>query len=72
VHGWTNDHSWGPVRPADLTLEIVTQACDGDLAEAVAGGWRLLANSQAPVRRSQAYSDVDPTVAAESFILAKL
>jgi len=59
---------------ADLTLEVVTQACGSDLAEDVAGRLAIARrHSQAPFRRSEAYSDVDPTVAAaESFILANL
>jgi transcriptional regulator GlxA family with amidase domain len=46
----------------------------GQLAEAVAGRLAIARrHSQAPFRRSQAYNDVDPTVAAaESFILANL
>jgi transcriptional regulator GlxA family with amidase domain len=58
----------------DLALELVTQTCGRDLAEAVAGRLAIdRRHSQAPFRRSQAYSDVDPTVAAaESFVLANL
>jgi transcriptional regulator GlxA family with amidase domain len=59
---------------ADLTLEIVTQCCGAGLAEAVAGRLAIARrHSQAPFRRSQAYSDVDPTVAAaESFVVGNL
>jgi transcriptional regulator GlxA family with amidase domain len=59
---------------ADLTLEVVAQSCGADLADAVASRLAIARrHSQAPFRRSEAYSDVDPTVAAaESFILANL
>jgi transcriptional regulator GlxA family with amidase domain len=59
---------------ADLALEIVTQTCGNDLAEAVAGRLAIARrHSQTPFLRSRAYSDVDPTVAAaESFVLANL
>jgi transcriptional regulator GlxA family with amidase domain len=58
----------------DLALEVVTQTCGADLADAVAGRLAIdRRHSQAPFRRSRAYSDVDPTVAAaESFVLANL
>lgn len=59
---------------ADLALEVVTQTCGRDLAEAVAGRLAIARrHSQAPFRRSEVFNDVDPTVAsAESFILANL
>jgi transcriptional regulator GlxA family with amidase domain len=71
----------GPVTTAgaqlaavDLALEIVAESCGPDLAEAVASRLAVARrHSQAPFRRSEAYSDVDPTVAAaEAFILANL
>jgi transcriptional regulator GlxA family with amidase domain len=59
---------------ADLTLEIVAQSCGVGLADAVASRLAIArGHSQAPFRRSEVYSVVDPTVAAaESFILANL
>jgi transcriptional regulator GlxA family with amidase domain len=59
---------------ADLALELVARSCGPELADAVAGRLAIARrHSQAPFRQSQAYSDVDPTVAAaESYVLANL